>query len=429
MNPKITPPVAILGFGVEGHSALAYLEKHGIKEVKVLDEKNDPDAFKNLSDYSTIIRSPGVHYNRPEIKEVRDAGITVTSMTELAMEIAKNRITAISGSNGKTTTTALVGEILKKHYGDKVIIGGNDRKPVVKDTEDHPDWPIVMEVSSFQFADIHTSPHIAAILNITPNHLDWHEDLQDYINAKNNIIKHQSKDDCAVLNANNEDSAKMAQGAPAQIFWIGQKKGDNWAIWEGNELIVNNEKIISREQIKLKTHPDNIAFAAAIAKLHNVPTKTIVDVMKEFGGVEHRLEFVRTVNNIHFYNDSSCTTPESAEVAIDQFPEGKLILLLGGHSKKAEFGFLASKIKNHNVRAYLYGDEGATIQKALEEANAKNQIIHYNKSKDFKRIIEDVFAQANPNDNIILSPACASFDMFNNAKERGKIFKDIVNNL
>jgi len=438
MNLDIKSPVAILGFGVEGQYALAYLEKQGIKDVTICDENENiltnlslqtRYGISNLTGFATIIRSPGIHYDRPEIKEARDSGVIVTSMTELALEIAKDRITAITGSNGKTTTTALVGEILKTHYNNEVIVGGNDRKPVVQEAIDNPNWPIMMEISSFQLADLHTSPHIAAILNISPNHLDWHETLEDYIHAKDNIIRHQKPDDWAVLNANNEDSAKLAIDAPAQIFWVGTKKGENWALWKNNQLIVNGETIIDHDQIKLKTHPDNIAFAAAIAKLHEVPNETIVNVMKEFEGVEHRLEFVKTVNGIHFCNDSSCTTPESTEVAIDQFPEGKLILLLGGHCKKVDFGFLASKIKNHNVRAYLYGDEGETIKKALEEAGGQDQIIAYNKSGNFEEIMKDVFAQAKPDDNIVLSPACASFDMFNNAKERGKIFKEIVNNL
>ena len=455
MTNKINEPVAILGYGVEGHSAFEFLKKQGIKDITICDEKlsvtlNQPtegadyhprmnvglDAFKNLSDFKTIIRSPGVHYDRQEIKDAREADAIITSMTELALEIAKERITAITGSNGKTTTTALVAEILKKHYENKLITGGNDGKPIVQEAIDNPEWPIVMEVSSFQFADLQISPHISAVLNITPNHLDWHENLQDYINAKNNIIKHQSKDDWAVLNVNNEDSAKLALSAPAQIFWVGEKRGDNWADWEEDNIVVNGEKIINIKDVKIKTHPDNLLFAAAIAKLHQVNSQTIIDVMKEFSGVEHRLEFVRDIGGVSFYNDSSCTTPESAEVAIEQFPLGKLILMLGGSSKKAEYGFLASKIKRSNVRVYLYGEEGEVIRQAITEASAEDQIITYNTparpaggSKNFEEIIKDVFAQAKEGDSIVLSPACASFDMFKNSKERGKIFKEIVDKL
>jgi UDP-N-acetylmuramoylalanine--D-glutamate ligase len=441
MNTNIKPPIAILGFGVEGQSALKYIQRLGIKDVTVLDEKpvdgapeechiiSGPKAFKNLTRYSTIIRSPGVHYNRPEIIKAREAGAFITSMTQLTLEVGADRLTAITGSNGKTTTTALTAEILKKYYGDKIIVGGNDRKPTVEEAMDNPGWPILMEVSSFQFADANVSPHISAVLNITPNHMDWHEDLQDYINAKNNLIRHQTKNDWAILNTNNEDSAKLAGGAPGKVFWVGKNKSENWTDWIDNKIVVNGETIIGHDEILVKTHSDNLLFAAAIAKIHNVPNNLIAEVMKEFRGVEHRLEFVKTINGINFYNDSSCTTPESAEVAIEQFPLGKLILMLGGSSKNADFSFLAAKIKDCDVRVYLYGLEGTRIKDEIEKIGGENLIIKYNPDKKFENIVKDVYKNAKSGDNVVLSPACASFDMFKNAKYRGYEFKELVHKL
>ena len=443
MKIDIKPPVAILGFGVEGRAALAYLKKIGIKDITVCNESpllagedvrragevQFKDNFNDLSDFATIIRSPGVHYDRPEIREAREAGSLVTSMTQMALEAGAKRLTAITGSNGKTTTTALTAEILKKYYKDKIIVGGNDREPTVERAMDNPDFPILMEVSSFQFADVTLSPHISAILNITPNHMNWHEDLQDYINAKNKLIKHQTKNDWAVLNANNEDSAKLAKGAPGKIFWIGEKRDENWADWEDDNIVVNGETIVNIKDIKVKTHPDNLLFAAAIAKIHGVPKEVIAQAMKEFKGVEHRLEFIRTINGINFYNDSSCTTPESAKVAIEQFPLGKLILMLGGSSKNADFSFLAAKIKDNDVRVYLYGLEGVRIKDEIEKIGGGNLIIKYNSDKKFENIIKDAYKNAHLGDNIVLSPACASFDMFKNAKYRGYEFKEIVEKL
>jgi UDP-N-acetylmuramoylalanine--D-glutamate ligase len=356
-------------------------------------------------------------------------GSLVTSMTQLTLEVGAKRLTAITGSNGKTTTTALIAEILKKHYGDKIIVGGNDRKPTVEEAIDNPNWPILMEVSSFQFADAKASPHISAVLNITPNHMDWHEDLQDYINAKNNLIKHQTKDDWAVLNANNEDSAKLAGDAPGKVFWVGKNKSENWADWIDNKIVVNGDTIIGHDEIRVKTHSDNLLFAAAIAKIHNVPNNLIAEIMKEFKGVEHRLEFVKTINGINFYNDSSCTTPESAEVAIGQFPADKLILMLGGSSKNADFSFLAAKIKDTGVRVYLYGLEGIRIKDEIEKIGGGNLIIKYNPDKNFGNVVKDVFKNTKPDDNVVLSPACASFDMFKNAKYRGYEFKELVHKL
>lgn len=438
MNIEIKPPVAILGYGVEGRAAFSLLQNRGIKNITIFDESmkessSDGDKIfknklENLSNFNTIIRSPGVYYKRKEIIEAKESGVNVTSMTEMVLEVAKERITAITGSNGKTTTTALTNAILQKYYEGNIIVGGNDGEPTLTKALKEA-YPILMEVSSFQFSDIHISPHIAAVLNITPNHMDWHEDLEDYINAKNNLIAHQEKDDWAVLNINNENSAKMAVGAPGKVFWVGKRKGKNWAMWKNGIFGINGEAIINKDEVKIKTHPDNIAFAAAIAKIHEVPTKTIKEALMEFAGVEHRLEYVIELNGIAFYNDSSCTTPESAEVAIEQFEDGKLILLLGGSSKNADFAFLANKIKEHSARAYLYGEEGERIMKALEKTGAQNLILHYNKSGDFEGIIKDVFSQAKKGDSIVLSPACASFDMFKNAKERGYQFKDIVKGL
>ncbi len=428
MNLKL--PIAILGFGVEGKYAAEFLKKQGAKDVAMLDQKENPAAFDDLSGFSTIIRSPGVHYNLPGIVLARESGALVTSMTQLTLEAARDRVTAITGSNGKTTTTALTGAILRAHYGKEFITGGNDSQPVLGEALGHSDWPILLEVSSFQFADVTLSPHISAVLNITPNHMDWHEDLADYIHAKNNLIKHQSSGDWAVLNANNEDSAKLADGAPGHVFWCGEKRGENWADWENDQLVVSFGgkvmPLISHDKVVVKTHPENLLFAAAIATLHGVPPATISKAMKEFKGVPQRLEFVREIGDVRFYNDSSCTTPESAEIAIENFPLGKLILMLGGSSKNADFSFLATKIVQTGTRVYLYGAEGEVIHQAVEKAGDGKLILAYDKSKDFQKVIENVRAVAKPGDNVVLSPACASFDMFKNSKERGKLFNEIV---
>jgi len=426
-------PIAILGFGVEGKYASEFLKTQGARDVVVLDQKENPAAFDDLSGFSTIIRSPGVHYNLPGIAAAREAGALVTSMTQLTLEAARDRVTAITGSNGKTTTAALTAAILRAHYGKEFITGGNDSQPVLGEALDHPDWPILLEVSSFQFADVTLSPHISAVLNITPNHMDWHEDLADYIHAKNNLIKHQSSDDWAVLNANNEDSAKLANDAPGHVFWCGEKRGENWTDWENNQLVVGfggkETPLISHDEIVVKTHHENLLFAAALATLHQVPPATIRKAMKEFKGVPQRLEFVREISGVSFYNDSSCTTPESAEIAIENFPLGKLILMLGGSSKKADFSFLASKIVATNVRVYLYGKEGEVIRQAVEKAGGAKLILAYDKSKDFQKVVENVRVMAKPGDNVVLSPACASFDMFKNSKERGKMLNEIVMSL
>ncbi len=445
MKIQIKTPVAILGFGVEGQAALDFLQAQNISDITICDEKESVElpgeiksqlgenAFVNLTEFKTIIRSPGVHYDLPGIKQAKESGSTITSMTELTLEVAEDRITAITGSNGKTTTVAMLEKILKAHYKDKIIVGGNDRKPVLQEAIKRSDEPILMEVSSFQFADIQQSPHISAVLNITPNHLDWHENLEDYAHAKTNLIAHQSHTDWCILNANDESSAKLGSKTPSKIFWLGKKGGHDWATWESKDLIAQFEgkemKILSKDDLTLKTHPDNILCAIAVSLIHKVDPTLIKKELSEFKGAEHRLEFVKEVEGVKFYNDSACTTPESAKVAINQFPEGKLILLLGGSSKDSDFSFLAHHIVENRVRVYLYGKEGPRIEEAIKAEDPNYSIMALDESADFPEIIIRAHQMAQPGDNIVLSPACASFDMFKNAKERGKHFKEITNSL
>jgi len=445
MKFELESPVAILGFGIEGKAALEFLKRQGIKAVTICDQNPNikcpknvkgrlgKNAFDDLSNFRTIIRSPGIRYDLLGIQEAKELGASITSLTKLTLEHASDRITAITGTNGKTTTTALLEQILKAHYSDRLITGGNDREPVLQKALDHPKGPILMEVSSFQFEDLKTSPYIAVILNITPNHLDWHDTLENYVRAKTNILRHQKDSDWAVLNAADENVAKLATSTPAQQFWINEKRGKEWAVWEDGYLKLSFdgkvENVLHFDQLNIKTHPENLLFAATIAKLHMVPVTTIEEQIKLFKGVEHRLEFVRTVKDIHFYNDSSSTSPESAMAAIDQFIPQKLILLLGGSSKKADFSFLAQKIAENDIRVYLYGAEGQTIKETLLAAGGEGLILAHDKGGDFKAIIHKVFEMAQPEDSIVLSPACASFDMFKNAKDRGEQFKGIVQRL
>ncbi|MBN2306532.1 UDP-N-acetylmuramoyl-L-alanine--D-glutamate ligase, partial [Candidatus Peregrinibacteria bacterium] len=445
MKTVIKPPVAILGFGVEGQYALDFLKTQKISDITICDENESVEipknaksqlgskAFKDLKAFRTIIRSPGVHYRLPGILEARKAGCTVTSMTELTLEQAANRMTAITGSNGKTTTVAMLDKILTAHYKGKIIVGGNDRTPVLQEAIKRPNELILMEVSSFQFADIKMSPHIAAVLNITPNHLDWHENLEEYANAKSNLIAHQSYLDWCILNRNDENSSRLGKKTPGKIFWLGTDEGNDWATWKGDKLVAKFEDkeatILSKKDITIKTHPDNILCAIAVSLIHRVTPTLIKEQLAKFVGAEHRLEFVKEVEGVKFYNDSACTTPESTKVAINEFPEGKLILLLGGSSKNADFSFLAHDIIEHRVRPYLYGKEGPRIQEAIKAEDEYYPIMMLDESDDFPAIVIRALEMAQPGDNIVLSPACASFDMFKNAKDRGKQFKEIVKNL
>ncbi|MBI5411617.1 UDP-N-acetylmuramoyl-L-alanine--D-glutamate ligase [Candidatus Peregrinibacteria bacterium] len=451
MNLSLKEPIAILGFGVEGQSAFAFLKAQGLKDITICDKNSNlkaplskfreggaegefgPHYLKDLSRFKTIIRSPGVPFHTPEIQTAIRLGAHVTSMTWLTMKMAADRTTAITGSNGKTTTTALTAEILRRYYGKRLIVGGNDRTPILTEALHRPADPILIEASSFQFIDLTISPYISAVLNITPNHLDWHANVEEYVQAKNNLIKHQKKEDWAILNMEDENTARLAEEVHSQLFTLGQSMGDNWAIWKKDQLVVcfdaKVETLLTKKELQVKTHPINFLCAAAIGVLHQMPLDEIRLAMINFKGVEHRLEFIREVSGIHFYNDSSCTTPESVLVAIQTFAPEHLILMLGGSSKKADFTELAQTIVDKKIRVYLYGHEGAQIQKTLSKLGGGNLILAYNQTRDFRQIVQDVHKKAKPQDSIVLSPACASFDMFKNAKERGKLFNEIVKEL
>lgn len=443
MNLKIDPPVAILGFGTEGQDALRFLQGQGIADITICDQNTDlkipsgvksklgHEAFFALDRFRTIIRSPGVRTFEPGIQQALSSGCHVTSMTKLTLDVAGDRVTAITGTNGKTTTVALTGQILAAHYGGKFIQGGNGQRPVLQEALDHPTWPILIEASSFQFHDAQKSPYIAAVTNITPDHQNWHASMEEYIEAKTNILRHQKSSDWVLLNANDENSAKLSSATQAQHFWVGQKRGKNWVVWEGSHLVLSfdgkEEMVIHVDQLNCKTHPDNSLFAVAIAKLHFVPLSTIVEQMKLFRGVEQRLQYVRTLHDVHFYNDSASTSPEAAMVAISQFNPRKLIMLMGGSTKNADFEGLAKMIVDKGVRVYLYGHEGKHIRDSIVEAGGQNLVLAMDESGDFKKIIEGAIQRAMPEDSIVLSPACASFDMFKNSKERGNQFDRIVN--
>jgi UDP-N-acetylmuramoylalanine--D-glutamate ligase len=445
MNLNLESPIAILGFGTEGQDALRFLEGQGVTDITVCDQKADlkipkgiesrlgKGALEGLSDFRTIIRSPGVRLGDPHLKEAVDAGCVITSMTKMTLDVAGERGTAVTGTNGKTTTVALAGQILAAHYGGKFIMGGNGKKPVLQEALDHPTWPILIEASSFQFHDAKKSPYIAAVTNITPDHQNWHDNMAEYIEAKSNILRHQTRSDWAILNANNENSAKLSSATPAQKFWVGERRGESWIAWEKDHLMLGFDGrvqiVIHADQLSYKTHPDNWLFAVAIAQLHFVPLSTMVEQMKLFKGVEQRLQFIRTLRDIHFYNDSSCTTPEAAMAAIGQFNPKKLILLMGGSSKNADFTEIADLIVQKGVRVTLYGQEGKRIQEAIQKAGGKGLVLVYDQGHDFKKIVESAFKLAKPEDSISLSPACASFDMFKNSKERGGLFDQIVKGL
>ena len=420
MQSTLRGVIGILGFGVDGESVAEFLETMPeVKEVRVFDEKSDirhqkaVTKGKSLDRVHLLFRSPGFPLTHPLLKEARERGIPVTSSTTYFLQNFSGKTVGVTGSNGKTTCTTLIAEMLRAEFGkENVEEGGNDRKPrldLLRDQKSEIRY-VVLELSSFQLMDCPVSPHVAVVLNITPNHLDWHANMEEYTEAKRQIVANQKAGDIAILNPDDPIVKTFAKNLQSTVRWF-------------DELSTVNCQL---SKVHFKSHPSTIRAAVTAARALHVSEENIQKVLSTFRGVAHRLEFVRELDGVKWYNDSSCTTPESAITACEAFPVGSLILLLGGRDKGMDFSKLYKVIKERKVRVIPYGEMAANIAIHIPKnqllQNSPFSILH----SPFLQVIDVARKKAKAGDNVVLSPACASFDMFQNAKERGKIFEELV---
>ena len=431
MQGALRGVIGILGFGVDGQCVAEFLEKQTeVREVRVFEARMDNGQWTmdneqlkkgvTLEGVALLFRSPGFPLTHPLVQEAREKGIPITSSTTYFLEHFRGKTVGITGSNGKTTCTTLVAEMLRVEFGkENVEEGGNDRKPRLDllglRTKDYgqgiPSLKsqvsslsyVVLELSSFQLIDSPVSPNVAVVLNLTPNHLDWHASMEEYAEAKRQIVAHQKKGDVAILNKADPIVKIFAKGLKSTVRWF--------------------DEDIPFDEILCKTHPDTIRAAVTAARVCGVSEENIRKVLRTFPGVSHRIEFVRELEGVKWYNDSSCTTPESAIIACNAFEPGTLILLLGGRDKKMDFSKLYEVIKERNVQVIPYGEQAQVFLKNLPTS------YRLQATSSFEEVISAASTLAKPGDNVVLSPACASFDMFKNAKERGKIFEELVRNL
>lgn len=388
--------VAILGLGVDTEDVIPWLKKQGA-EITILDEKKG-DKFENLDKYDLLVRSPGVYRYRDELKKTKTE---ITSKTKLFFDNCPAKIIGVTGTKGKGTTATLIYEILKAAER-KVFLGGNIGTGVFNLLPDlTPDAFVVLELSSFQLVDLQKSPYIAVVLMVTSEHLDWHPTTREYIDAKKNIVFYQNPNDYAVVNKDYTNSIEIGEAAKGNVVWV------------------SGRNINLPTRLRGDHNKENIAAAVAVAKIIGIPYENVV---KNFQGLEHRLEEVATINGVTFYNDSFSTVPETAIAAIKSFT-GPEIVILGGSSKKSDFSQLAKTISEaKNIKAViLIGEEGKKIRETL--ANGV-QVLDGGRSMD--EIVKTAYNLASSGDVVLLSPACASFDMFENYKDRGNQFKKYV---
>lgn len=394
--------IAILGYGIEGQDAEKYFKRKG-DEVTILDQKFDKNYLKNLDGYDLIVRSPGVRYFNEKLN--------LTSAIQIFFENCPGKIIGVTGTKGKGTTSTLIYEILKRD-GKDVYLAGNIGKPYLELLGKLTNKSfVILEMSSFQLIDMTVSPNIAVVLNITSDHMDWHKSRKEYLNAKINIVSHQLSSDFAIVNEEYQSSKIFGKLTKAKVVFFSKKK-----------LAGNYKKdLLLRGEHNL----ENIAAAVSVAQILKIKDDTILEALKSFKGLEHRLELVRVVNGISFYNDSFATGPQPTIAAIKSFSEPET-LILGGSDKGLDFKDLRTEIeKRKNVlNLILIGEIGEKIGGGISGKN----IISLGKTT-MSEIVKKAYEVTPKGGVVILSPAAASFDMFENYKDRGYQFKKAVKEL
>lgn len=379
-----------------------------------------------------IVVSPGVPLDTPELEQVRKFGLPIIGELELAARFLKGKILAITGSNGKTTTTALLGSILQE-AGIPVLVGGNIGVPVVALIEDSTDqtWS-VLEVSSFQLestAEFH--PAVSVILNITPDHLDRHGSFENYARAKERIFAAQDNQDAVVLNADNARTAQAASRSAARIYWFSIEHSVGQGAWVENGYVVYRssreaaiEQVMPLSKIPLKGehNVENVVAAVCAARQAGAPAEAIGRAIEKFQAVEHRLEFVATINGVDYYNDSKATNVDATAKAVAAFQHG-IHLVLGGKDKGSDYTALAPLLRERVRAVYTIGSAAAKIESQLRG------IVSLHSCETLDRAVTAAASAARPGEVVLLAPACSSFDQFESYEHRGRVFKELVGEL
>lgn len=442
--------IAIIGFGKEGIAAANYLS--GTNEISIFDAKKEnqfpqSDFEKvrkasqikfhfnsNTSDsssYDYIVRSPGVRPDNNIILKIKSPQTILSSLSAIFLDDCPCPIIGVTGTKGKGTTSTLIYEMIKTQ-NKNVYLAGNigipalEIMPILSEKS-----MVVLELSSFQLSGLKKSPHIAVVLMIVPEHLNWHESNQEYQIAKQSIVNFQSSDDFAVINADFKSSYSFADKTNAKTYFFSTTKKTNGTYLEKGSVmskIATTDKVCAISDIFIpgKHNLQNILAAVAVAKILGVTNSNIQKTLKTFKGLPHRLQFVRNYHRVKYYNDSFSTTPETAIAAIDAFKNPK-ILILGGSSKNSTFTTLGAKIKSDkSIKALIL--IGQEAQKIKEACHGFGGIIIEDKN-NMQEIVSASDKLAKSGDLVLLSPACASFDMFTGYVDRGDQFAKEVNAL
>lgn len=437
---------AVCGVGVSNLPLIRLLRGAGM-EVEARDKKDLSalgDAGRELErlgvglisgerylddiDADFIYRSPGIRPDMSGFVEATRRGAVLTSEMEAFFEVCPARIIAITGSEGKTTTSTVIAEMLKAE-GKRVFLGGNIGTPLLDRAPDMTsDDYVVVELSSFQLMTMKRSAPTAVVTNVTPNHLDIHKGMDEYIAAKANVFKHQSGENCVVLNADNDITRSFADIAKGEVRWFSlEEKVANGAYFDGEWLVSvasgTERRIVRADEIKVPGMHNVANYLTAICAVRGiVGDEAIAKVAREFGGVEHRIEFVREVDGVRYYNDSIASSPTRTIAGLKSFKQ-KVVLIAGGYDKHIPFEPLALELPAHVKTLVLCGATADKIESAARAVEGCPPIV---RADGFEQAVIAARDIASEGDIVLMSPACASFDQFKNFAERGEKFKNIV---
>ena len=443
--------VAVIGIGVSNQPLIRLLLSRGIS-VTACDKKSrealgvvgdqleamgcrlqlGEDYLQGL-DQDVIFRTPGMRPDLPELVSAVERGSKLTSEMEVFFEVCPCPVIAVTGSDGKTTTTTIISELLKA-AGKTVHVGGNIGHPLLAETGEMSEKNIaVLELSSFQLMTMTRSPHIAVVTNLAPNHLDVHKDFQEYVDAKENIFTHQAAEDIAVFNADNAITAEEAARAVGRARMFSRKRElEDGVFLRGDAIIARHagreRQVMTVGDIKLPGVHNIENYLAAIAAVDGLVSDEIIrDFARSFGGVEHRIELIRTRKGVRWYNDSIASTPSRTIAGLNSFQE-KVILIAGGKDKGISYEGLGPVVNDHVKLLLLCGATAGVIRESVRKAEnyAGLEILDV---ADYHEAVAVADSRSQEGDVVILSPASTSFDRFANFMERGRVFKEIVNAL
>ena len=440
--------VLVVGLGKSGVASALFLNARGA-HVTVSDTKTEDQLREEIPvllehgiavetgghgdrtfrGQNLIVVSPGVPVDAAPLVQARAQGETVIGEVELAAQFLSGPIVAVTGSNGKTTTTTLAGEIIVAG-GFQTAVGGNIGTPAVSLIERvTSETVVVLEISSFQLETIQTfRPKVAVVLNVTPDHLDRHRTFETYANAKARIFENQTAADFSVLNADDPTCVKMIKKTQAQVFWFSRNREvSRGAYVNDGRILFRDAKgqhqvmLVSEIPLKGSHNLENVLAGVCIGMLMGCQAEQIRSAVRAFKAVEHRLEYVATVRGVQYFNDSKATNVDATIKALESFP-ANVHLILGGKDKGSDYSVLNELIRQRVKRVYTIGAAAAKIESQIAEAD----IVH---ADTLETAVKRAAASATNGDIVLLAPACASFDQFNNYEHRGRVFKEIVNAL